>query len=208
MSDKYETVWRAIQATLDDTGHGTSTRADLALSSGVSEPTVYRAIQAFIAAGRIECERKRGKKGGLLFGPVNRSNRSAKTDQTDQTDQVTQCLSQTDQGRSSPDLIGLGTTKTDQTDQAPEKAQWFICCIWNDENGAMWCHGDDGYLPYIPCESKEAAHELAEEHHRTPHRGLPSHRASFPNVDVCRELFNGKQLDYRYVATAPGLVVP
>jgi hypothetical protein len=201
----YETVWRAIQMSLDTSGHGTATRASLALLSGVSEKTVARAIRIFAAENRIVCESKKGHSGGYLFGPPNRPQTGQESGQTgQQTGQKIEsgnAFSQTDQAPSGTGLVGLSHSQTgQQTGHVAESPQWFVCCVWYDEKGEMWCHGRDGFDTYMACGSKEEAMELAERHSCMFHKDKGHRYGVLPRVDVCEQIGGngGKVLHYSY----------
>lgn len=63
----------------------------------------------------------------------------------------------------------------------------------------MWCHGRDGFDTYMPCASKEAAMELAENHARMFHKDKGHRYGVLPRVDVCEQIGQGgKVLHYSY----------
>lgn len=200
---------------IGEDGWGTATRSQIAIQAGVSENTVKRAIQIIANGDALIVDTKKGHNGGYIFADPKRVKRASETGQTGQpngpADEPMPCLSQTDQAPSGTGLVRLDATQTgQQTDQTGQQAEnatepkWFVCCVWYDEKGEMWCHGQDGYETYIPCQSKEAAMELAEEHRKMPHRGRYNDPPSWPNVDVCEQLYKGKQLHYRYDALGGG----
>lgn len=202
--DTYETVWRAIQLSLDATGHGTATRASLALLSGVSESTVKRALEVFVSEGRIASESKQGKSGGYLFGPpkpVKTGHETGhETGQTGQNLELGNAFSKTGQAPSESDLTGFSVSQTGhETGHAGESGRWFVCCVWYDEKGEMWCHGRDGFDTYMACASKESAMELAEDHSHMFHKDKAQRYGVLPRVDVCERIGNGgKILHYSY----------
>lgn len=196
---KYETVWLAIQTHLDETGHGTATRANLALESGVSQSTVYRAIQEFVRLERIAVDTKKGSRQGLLFGPPPRSPRSTDPGHPGQNPEATPCLSQpvqVDSVHSEPEPVGV--SQTGQTGHDDSEPGWFVCCVWEDDKGNMWCHGQDGIETYVPFVDMNEAFDYAEHHREMPHRGFPNDRPSRPRVDVCVRIGSGKALHQSY----------
>lgn len=68
----------------------------------------------------------------------------------------------------------------------------------------MWCHGEDGLETYIPCASKDAAMELAEQHSHMFHKDKRQRYGVLPRVDVCETIGKGKALHYSYNALGGG----
>lgn len=200
-------VYRSLNAAADMDGNVDCSVNLLCSWTGLSRASIFRALEQLTRDGAIETTGKRGPAGGLTIGLTKGLTKvSPKVSQTSQNRSAGNASTQAP----GPSALGGLLRETNSELVSPEVAEepgpiWFVCCIWYDDKGACWCHGDDGYPTYIPCASKEAAMDLAIEHRNMPHRGLPSHPAVFPSVDVCEQLGRGKVLFHRFDDITPDL---
>jgi len=117
-------VRSAILSFVDESGHGTATRGQIAVRAGLSEATVKRAIQQIQATGSLIIECKKGHSGGYLFADPKRVKRVSQTGQTGQPNGsesfAMPCLYQSGQGPSDTDLTRLDATQTGQQTGQPD----------------------------------------------------------------------------------------
>lgn len=202
-----EHVFMAIRNRMDLSGYGTATLTQLVMDTGLSLATVKRAIQLINESGSMVIESKKGQKGGLLFGPSKQLKQLSETAQTAQKTELFEktrnAFNHQRQTPSGSSLVSGGAPNSSaNSSAAPESPRWFVCCTWYDEKGQMWTHGRDGLATYMPCDSKEDAMELAENHSHMFHKDKQQRYGVLPAVDVCETVGDGdrasKTLHYRY----------
>lgn len=196
MNRNTDIVYRALKGRADDRGYVRVTLAQLTTDTALSMATVRRLLQRLVDDGQIEKRSKGGASGGLLIRLRTCSEPAQKPAQKPAQNEQVRNVSTQD-----PPPSGAGVLLQDSTCSEPaqtaEKAEWFVCCIWRDENYADWCHGADGIPTYIPCESKEVALYVADQHRYQPHKDREASLPSRPAVDIVRSVGKSKVLVQR-----------
>lgn len=193
-------LWRTLCHAADD-GYVDTNVTLLVAWSGLSRPTIFRALEQLTRERLIETEAKYGPGGGLR---ISLKSVSKSVSNQSQKSHVRNAFQNPVQGTSSPEPEpdSVRETVSNQSHDDDEPA-WFVCCIWYDDKGNLWAHGDDGIPMYQPCASKEEAMELAERHSQTPHRDRSQRYGVLPRSDVCERHAKGKALHYSYGSLNP-----
>lgn len=164
--------------------------------TGLSRPSIFRALEELTREGLIQTEGKRGPGGGLIIGLKKVSKKVSKRSQKSQERNAFNHSVQGDFVPSEPEPNGANELVSNSSHGA-KSAAWFVCCIWYDDNGALWCHGDDGYPAYIPCRSEAEAMKVAKVHRAMIHKTEPEDHGRFPAVDICKAMGQSKVIHER-----------
>lgn len=189
MSNSSVILW-AIRDRADDRGYMRTTTDELVARTALSRATVKRILAQLAIDGIIDVRSKGGRAGGLLIRLKTGSQTGSKpVHEPVQNEPVRNALKDSGSGPSALEPEPESSSQTgSRTGSAEEACEWFVCCVWRDEHDVEWCHGDDGLPTYIPCESKEVALYVADQHRYQPHKDRDAALPSRPCVDILRTI--------------------
>lgn len=189
-------VHRALLRRVDDRNYVRISTDDLCLMTGLSRRTIQRALTQLVHAKLIRRRSKDGRSGGLLIRLETAPETAPETaSKPRQNGAVVNDLDSKKTSVKGSLAIARGTAPSGASQQA--ESAWFVCCIWNDANGNLWCHGEDGYPTYIPCRSEAEAMHVAKQHRELLHKTDSKDFGCFPVVDICEHHGSGKRLHER-----------